>query len=364
MDSNQNPVVDGKHPRLIPFSGGSLEADYQLNETSLVDIWLVLIRRKRILMLMFAAGIALGGLVSWLMPSKYSYTASIEIGTMVGEPGVVLIEQPGAVLAKVEDGYIPLAMSQYARNHPETGKVFEISVRVPKKSHIIVLEAKGPRADMEIYTGLEQSVVEMLTSDHERITYLQRMDLNLKIEEHQREMESLRDDHKLLLAESKRLNDMANLLQKQIENTRSLIEDSESNRRRALEQLSDATSGMTLMMIDSEIEQHRSRLAKLEERLLIDLEDQRDMQSKSIADNVRAQAKQTSAINRIQAQLANLRETRPLVMPMQSLKPIGPGKIAIVTFFAAGGLVLGVLGALFREFLAKVPAEAATRAEE
>ena len=54
---------------------------YKEDEISLVDLWLVLVKRKRLVWGIFVLSILLGLAAAFMLTKKYAYTTAIEIGT-------------------------------------------------------------------------------------------------------------------------------------------------------------------------------------------------------------------------------------------------------------------------------------------
>ena len=71
-------------------------------------------------------------------------------------------------------------------------------------------------------------------------------------------------------------------------------------------------------------------------------------------DHLRKIGQQEQEISVLEAKLANIKETRVLREPMQSLEETGPGALMILILSGLAGLVLGLLAVFFAEFLARV----------
>jgi len=193
-------------------------------------------------------------------------------------------------------------------------------------------------------------------------------------------------------------------LKKQIRDLEKQNNEAMQQRSKAAGNVTNAPAAMTLMMIDNEIQKNKTRLASLEERLFIDqmnarealektLEDNRrtqDVQAKVIEsardelaklslDNKRAQQRlipqiteiterikkakadhtrsvdiQGQKIKEIETRLQNMKETRALIEPVRSLKPVSSGGKLILLVALMLGLVLGIMGAFVVEFMDKV----------
>ncbi|NOZ53502.1 MAG: hypothetical protein GXP08_10245 [Gammaproteobacteria bacterium] len=327
---------------------------YYEDEISLIDLWLVLIKQKRRIAVILVACIVIGLIVALLLPKQYNFSTAIEIGSRVMKDSVKPIESPQTLLAKIQESYVPLVQLQYSKQYLNDNRVYQISARVPKESLLIVLESKGLEEDGDTYKQLQQLVVDEVKKDHQRILEIIRKELEISRNVAINELEELKDNHKLLLAREKRLDEVTLLLKQQIEGAKKDLEHAENNRQRSIKEAINAEKAMTLLILDADVHKQRERIANLEERLIIEIAAGQDELSKSISDNARAQQNQQDKISRIKVQLLNLVETRSLVPPMQSAKPIGLSKKVILMLAIVSGLFLAIFIAFFVEFLEKV----------
>ncbi|MGD8570753.1 MAG: Wzz/FepE/Etk N-terminal domain-containing protein [Gammaproteobacteria bacterium] len=326
---------------------------YYEDEISLIDLWLVLVKRKNLLFAVLAVFALAGLTMALVVPKQYNYTTSIEIGSRIVRDDVQPIERPETVLAKIQESYIPLVQHQYRKQNPEHSGNYSINARIPKGSQIIVLESKGSEQIGDIYKNLQQNVVNKVQQDHQRILEVIRKELEIKRNEAVNKLEDLKDNGNLLVSQESRLTGLAQLLKDQIKGAKNDLKLAEKNRRRAVSEATNATKAMTLLMLDNEVQQQRERLAKLEERLMVDVAEGQDRLANEIADNTRQQQTQKDKIARIEAQQANLVETRALVPPMQSTEPKGLGKKMILVLALVLGFIVAVFTAFFAEFLQK-----------
>ncbi len=432
---------------------------HEEDSISLIDLWMVLSRRRGVIFAVLALALLAGLLLALLMPAKYTYTTAIEIGTKPssGTTGAVPIEPPETVLAKIKESYIPQALHDFARAE-ETEAGYKVEGRIPKGSELIVLEAKAPQEDGPAYLTIMQMVIDKVEGDHRRVSAVIRSNMKTQLAQaylalsaltdpstlavKKRAMESkllkarmelerlkdpltlalpkkdlqtrkakaektladLRDKEALLKARYQRLDEVDKLLKQQIADLRTQINAANSRRSQAIANLKSEASAMTMLMIDNELQQNRSRLANLEERLIIKQQDAREQLENQIAanqreytiqrqaigkigqeldklirDNQRSQkhqapqvgeleeqlrklladhhrqvARQEQTIQQLETRLDNLQTTRALSPPLQSLNPTGPGKKIILALSLFLGLFLGIFAAFFVEFLAKV----------
>lgn len=341
----------------LPLHEQNLPAYYQEDEINLVDLWLVLAKRRVVLVSGALLCVLAGLLYATLTPRSYQYSTSIEIGTRFSGGKLEIIESPQTLLAKIKESYIPLTRQEYFSEYHELGGIPKIEVHVPKGSQIIVLTSKGPESMAEIHMTMQQSVVNMVKKDHNRIADVLRKEAEIVKNKSVAQMDELKDAAELLKADKKRLNDTAALLAKQAVEVKQDLQRTEANRQKAVYEATSEAKAMTLLMLDSQIQQYRERLAQIDERLQIKTAALQDQLAKSLADNRRAQANQQDAVIKLKMQLANFQETRALLPPMRSPESVGPGRSLIIVLSLVLGLMLGVFAAFFVEFLSKVRAQ-------
>ncbi len=322
------------------------------NEISLIDLWFILCRRRMIVVTIFCVFLLLGVVTAFIMPDKYTYTTSIEIGYTIDKERE-LIDSPEELLAKIKESYIPLILHEYAELSGDNN-IYHISARVPAGSNIIVLESKGPEDVSAIYLELQNKIVAKVVDDHRGVIEVARLGLNVERKKVQLKLSELRDRAKLFIKKAERLDESAALLVKQIQEVNQLIALAEKNRMQAVSEVEGALDAMALMVLDNEIQQNRVRLAAFEERLYITLPNQRDDLKAKLEDNKRAQARQSQLIDEIDIRLSNARETKAIVSPMKSLNPVGTSKKVIVVLSAILGILIGVFAAFFVEFVSGV----------
>ncbi len=319
------------------------------DEISLLDLLRVLVEEKRVILIVFLVFVVLGVSYALLRPEVYRYTTTIEIGTIMEDGRAILIDRPETVLAKIQEAYIPYVLEQSEK----TGgaKEYRISARIPRGSEVVVLESKAAEDEEDAIVTLHKKVVDLVKQNHQRVFEIIKKEMEVELDKSKNKLSALQDRHRALTADLKRLDRTAKLLNDQIEELKALVADAIRYRKLARSQTGDETQAMTLLMIDNEIQQNNQRLAALEERLHIDIPREKDSLNNAISDNSREQQEQAAEIAKIQAAVNNMRETRMLISPMRSPKPVGPGGITVILASVVAGLFAGVLGAFIMAFV-------------
>lgn len=146
------------------------EACYSTDdEISLIDLTMVLINRKKLISLIVIVFIVLGIAAALLIPKKYTYSTSIEIGSQIFNGAIKPFESPETLLAKVQHVFIPQALNEQRQTNPEDKTKYKITASIPKSSVIIVLEINGTEEQTDIMKHLLQGITQQATLDHSRI---------------------------------------------------------------------------------------------------------------------------------------------------------------------------------------------------
>lgn len=412
MNDAVNKVHEISTPAPITLPAQQWHEEDSIN---LIDLWLELAKYRSVIFGSVALTLIAGFLVAFLLPQKYSYSTSIEIGSTLvtnnSSETVQLIDKPDTVLAKINESYIPLVQQEFRTNNPSDKTIYKMDVRTPKNSQLIIIEAKGTENNSEIYLNHLQAVTDKLLNDHKNVMNIYRGRLNgqlalakIKQDElsdpltlavprqalesrqakEQKQLVDLRDTGKLINTRLQRLDNTDRLLTQQIKDLQEQIKSATMQRERAIKNAKTESAAMTMLLIDNVIQQNRTRLSSLQERLLIDqqnlrqeLEDkiaanrrQQGVQNTVISKtkselnrlpivNQRAQQRQRQAVTEVETRLNNLRPTRAITSPMQSLQATGPGKSLIIILALILGLMLGIFAAFFTSFLSKVKLQAA-----
>lgn len=191
------------------------------DEISLVDLALILVRRKIIIMgilgLFIAAGIAYA-LATETKPT-YTYNSSIEIGTQLINGDRKPIEPPSYLLAKVDYGFIPKTLYQYQQQNPEDEKNYEITVSNPKSSPVITLSMSASEDQSELVHGFIKNITQGIMQEHEELFNTIKENLELQLTQATNQLNSMGNNPENL-AEKNSLQDKIDSYLSQLANLR------------------------------------------------------------------------------------------------------------------------------------------------
>ena len=103
---------------------------YPEDEISLVDLWLVIVRHKKVFWSMFGVVVLAGLVLALLIPKKYAITTAIDIGQTVVDGKIVPLESPETVKAKLENALIPNLLD---KDPDKDIREMKVEVSIPKE---------------------------------------------------------------------------------------------------------------------------------------------------------------------------------------------------------------------------------------
>lgn len=454
-------MTDADH-RLPAYREDVYRAD---DEISLYDIYWALLRRKWLIVGVTAACIVLGVLYALLREPSYEYTTTIEIGRIIeqiseDEFSITRIDTPSSLQPLLSGTVIPMIRSEMVTQaredvdeDAEVDRPPRVNVSVPEDSERIVnLRSEGSAERGSLINDVHERVLTQLTSEHDDEVERVRNRLERRLDEAESELEADLDANRTAqetarneiedlerekaafleqsqleeqntrarLAEAKRqlerLEQRREALQSQVERLESErerlegrivgIEDSLTRAREreqdAAAEAGDEPRAMTLLMLQSSIQDMQNRLDRLEDQRfnelpqrrdeleidLEELEDERESAQDTIAEretqlaNIQSERERNMSdlddqietrkaeletlqnererrdrrferlSSEIESSQERLEPTRARVVALQSLDPVGASGKLIVALAAVLGGMLGVFGAFLGEFVA------------
>ena len=187
------------------------ETNYSADdEISLVDLAMVLVRRKRMIAVITSFIITLGVIAAFVVPKSYTFSTSIEIGSQIIDGSIKPFESPQTLLAKIQHVFIPQVLNEQRQTDTKIKEKYMIKASIPKSSVIIVLEIKGTEDKAGLMTKLLQKVTQQAVLDHKRIYSAVKQNLVALKEQSKAELATLS-------SEMDNLTERKRLLQRNIE---------------------------------------------------------------------------------------------------------------------------------------------------
>ncbi len=143
------------------------------DEINIFDLWLIIVKHKKLFWLIFIIILVLGLAFAIMKPKKYEYTQAIQIATHLNDSGeTVPFIASQAVMAKIQNIYLPIIFNQYAKsNLSQANELSAKSISVNDlnspnmDSGLIAISAKGAVGTYKTYQTLFADILKQLQTD-------------------------------------------------------------------------------------------------------------------------------------------------------------------------------------------------------
>ena len=378
------------------------------NEIDLVDIFLIIWKRKKMIIIFMFLCLLLGGGYSLYKSEQYKYITTFQIGTLIDVKGEQIqkssIESAEIVKVKFDSVYIPKATKKFMDSNG--GRRLKAESNIQKDSNIIVVKSNGELADEDVLRSFHLQIVAPILADHQQITSASMREFLLQVDSLRLNLEKLKnpqiylfgekvlqneimkaqanlselDDKKgLLESQKRRLLETQNIVRGQLKKVEKNLELTYAERLQAKDEVADETMALTFLMVDNQIERSERRLADLKERAQVKIEDRKQVLANQLIENRRQYDRQKEKISELQIKLKKIRAERTSDIQLQknviakaenkidlylnsrilgaaqrSVAPEGAGKSLILALAGILGLMGGIMLAFIAEFMTKV----------
>ena len=315
------------------------------NEISLIDLWLLIVKRKRLFWIIFFLVFAAGLVFPLMRPTTHEITSVIEIGHILRKDELVPLESPETTMAKLKNAFLPNLLEDYKTDIPLT------RFSIPNQSYLVIMSTETIASGMDHAKKIHSKLALTLRTEHSRLIRPYRIKLEaaidmakIKLEELQdtrvieaekktlelelnkanTELTKLRDpviqeyrkktleielekaknkyatykDNEITLkAKYQSLNTAKRLIESQIsELKKQLKETTVLLQMKSKENTNNSNQAMAILMLGNETQQNRNRLSSLEGRLYVDLDNKRMELQQLMEKNKRMQSHQAKII--------------------------------------------------------------------
>lgn len=332
-------------------------------EIRVVDLWLLLVRRKAVLFTVAGLILAVGLAYALWAPPKYSYSALVELGTVSTDAGPRPVEEVSTALAKTKDAFLPAVLSDYLKTQPEGTRVPEIRVSVPRGSEVISLVAEGTAEEGETLVTLQSAVISRLAQDHANLVDAGRRAVRANIAAAKNDLDKLAAEADALEEQGRRVDELLNTLRQRRSDIARQLGAATALQPSGRDGNDMAASDMPAdhSQTDTDAAALHDQLLQIDERVGVELPQSLVDVRLAIESNAREIVAERERVADLESRLAEIRDTRATRPPAPSLEPVGIGG-AVVVFLAAGlGLIFGIGFAFLSEGLANARAQLAER---
>ncbi len=162
------------------------------DEISLVDIWIALLKFKKVFFGSFILLLVIGIIVVGVfMEDKYNMTSSIAIGQVKNGNLLAVMIPPSDVVSRLRISVLPRLTKGVTER--EGWKLFETSVANPKNTNLVVIDNKVSEARQNVITQFQKTMVNMVLENHRELSLLLNATLEQELEAAKFELEKLQN---------------------------------------------------------------------------------------------------------------------------------------------------------------------------
>lgn len=348
------------HPTKVDVSSEK-QARNEECEIDLIDVWLVLVRWKKVVIGTILVSVLLGIVMVINQPEKYNYRTSIAVGGYTLDGKVHYLESKKNLENKIKVNYLPRILNKYNTAHPDQHKRWELKVSNDEK--VLVIEGVG-NDDGPFYLSVLQSIVDKIKSAHQKIMINIKKEHEIEVADLTNDIARQQDQIKLLEEQKKRIKQKVILKEKNLKELERLLQVDERNAKKIMVEKKTEVRLMMLLMLNYKSILVQNRVADLREKLLVLLPNEHDMLDNMISDLRREQKKLEDKLLLFNTKFEDNQNTYVLEEPKQALVHTVPDKRLMIIFAMLAGCVLGIFIAFFMEFLKKAHLEYKLKTEQ
>ncbi len=321
------------------------------DEISLIELWLVLVARKRTVIIVFVVALIVGGSISLMSPEKYTYTSTIDIAKKGVDGKSILIESIDAIRTRLAGYHIPDAMGRMRNG--EAGYIGGTDVSAVAGGQAIQMASLGQVSDVDQIKKMHSLVIEKLINEHELLVNAEKAELVQdqmrilsKIDELAARINMLKHREANLLASSKKLElDLEKLYER--------IVSVEKNNKRILSDSNREDLAINIVMTSREYDVLAMRMQSLETRISESIPKNLDLINSALMGGQFLLSDYQKKLRSTDQALSALTNSHEISLAEKSVTPSGPGAAVIMALSAMMGLFFGVFIAFMQEFITR-----------
>jgi len=318
-------------------------------EVTLAQIWLLVRAQWIVAVSAVVLSLAMGLYIAFVVPPQYRFTTVLEIGSLpVGEE-IVPIEDVDTAAAKLNSGYIPAAIIQFAQEHPSGPGHYPLTAMASEQGQIVTLTSDAPKKDGSLYETLHNRVADRLIADHDRTSLSLRENAKSLIAEAEQRRAGIEADEASAKSKLELLNAaISGNEQRSAELAQRLGQ--LDNRLAALNGRADSASATQSLLMSQQVSELMSLRSSLNEAGFEYRMRRADLQAartKLGQEKITA----TASVKSKEAELAGIRGTRVVGgSAITSMSPVGPGKAVVILAALIVGAAIGIALILALDF--------------
>jgi len=186
------------------------------DEISLIDLWIAILRFKRIFLISFLVLLVLAVIVITVFKSNsYDMTTTLSIGQIEKGDEIKELQSPSAVINRINISLLPKLTMETVEKH-EIG-IFKTSVSNPKGTNLITIRNKVKDSKQELMAKFQSMITEAILKEHLELSQVLNASMRQELESEKLALQELKNPRelvKLMNFESSSLEDEKNKLVK------------------------------------------------------------------------------------------------------------------------------------------------------
>lgn len=327
--AGRNPVPPNSPPTIPSWAAGYPPT----GEVDLVDVGVLLWRRRRVMLAVFLVFLILTTIATVLERPTYEYTTSVQLGSTLLNGNVVPLMSAPTIAEAMQNTYIPQATYQYVSQDHVTDRA---TVRIPKVTASgeagggsVVLSCKAKESAAASCVAVETIAAESFIGSNTQF-----------VTGAKNQLASLQAQGKVLQVQLDRLNASATLYQQQETDLEQQIARMQKAGIQAARDASNGSAALSNLILNTEVQRAMDSLADVRQQLEVSIPQQKAQLSQQLGDNVHAQELQEQNISQGYARMLN--------PGLRSFKPVGLNRWAVLVL----GIVLSIILAILAAFIA------------
>lgn len=300
-----------------PTSQAMIPYPYASDEIDLVEVGVSLWRRWKLILVVFLVCLGLAILLAFLLPKKFTYSATVEVGTQIVGNQVRPVEPPDSAAKKVENGFIPELIQSYAHQHGLDPRHLKFNASSPQKTNLVVISGKTSRSMGDAFKSIEKAAAQRLIQSELSLTNVARAKLESKLADERAKLQELQSPK------------YKTLLREEISSLTIFKKQAQEQQLASSRDAHSTNDAMSALLLGSQVIKAEKRLSDLQQKLEVALPGQISSTKAKIAS--------------VKAEIYNLQASKLVAGPLRSVEPAGLSRRIIAIIGALIGIILAFL---------------------
>lgn len=172
------------------------------DEISLVDLAVILVRRWKVMAVIFFLVVAIFVAAALLMPRSYQYSSLYSVAEYTNENGQRIgVESPASVVAKARNLYLGQTTRELLEEKKLTSLPFDISISNPENTLLLQLDSESSESNQRLVAELHQRLITRLQQDQKQLVESRRESLQRQLASARQALESAQQSESASAAE-------------------------------------------------------------------------------------------------------------------------------------------------------------------